>query len=170
LKLQTLEDVFAEQIGDLRSAEEQLIEALPKMAGAAHDPDLRAAFEEHLEQTREHLHRLEDVVSRVGFVIPKEHCEGMEGLLKEGEELLGADGQPAAKDAALIAAAQRVEHYEIAAYGTAKTLANEIGHPETARLLEKTLDEESDADKKLTKLATGGLFASGINQQAEHGQ
>jgi ferritin-like metal-binding protein YciE len=168
MELRSLEDVFAEQIGDLRSAEEQLIEALPRMAEAAHDPELKAAFTDHLEETKEHLRRLDDVALHFGFVIPKKEktTAGMEGLLREGDELTAAAGEPAARDAALIAAAQRVEHYEIAAYGTAKAIANELGHASTAQTLTQTLDEEAHADKRLTKLATGGLFSSGINREA----
>src|SRR4051812_35051892 len=127
MNLNSLQDVFIEQLGDLRSAEEQLVQALPKMSGAASSPELRQAFDHHLEQTQNHVQRLEEVVANIGMNVPTEHCKGMEGLIKEGDDIVQATGDPAAKDAALIAAAQRVEHYEIAAYGTAKTLAGELG-------------------------------------------
>jgi ferritin-like metal-binding protein YciE len=162
----SLQDVFAEQLGDLRSAEQQLVEALPKLAAAAHHDQLREAFQHHLEETRGHLQRLEDVIPTLGFPVPPETCEGMKGLIREGNEIVTASGDPVARDAALIAAAQRVEHYEIAGYGTAATLAGELGLDEAKDLLDQTLDEESNADKLLTKIATGGMFKAGINQQA----
>jgi ferritin-like metal-binding protein YciE len=158
--------VFADQLGDLRSAEQQLVAALPKVAAAAHTDQLRDALEQHLEETRGHLQRLEDLIPTLGFAVPSERCEGMEGLLREGEQVLSAEGDPLARDAALIAAAQRVEHYEIAGYGTAATLAGELGFDDARDVLDQTLDEESSADKLLTKIATGGMFRSGINQQA----
>jgi ferritin-like metal-binding protein YciE len=160
----SIEDVFAEQLGDLRSAENQLIEALPKMAEAASSDELRQAFEEHLEQTRGHAERLEQIIGDVSFDVPDEHCDGMEGLIKEGDSVVSAGGDPSAKDAALIAAAQRVEHYEIAGYGTARTLAKQLDLSSAADLLEQTLDEESEADEKLTQIATGS-----VNKQAQAG-
>jgi ferritin-like metal-binding protein YciE len=165
MQLNSLEDVLADQIGDLRSAEEQLIEALPKVAAAAHSGELREALQHHLEETRGHLERLGDI-SVPGATVPIETCEGMQGLLQEGEQIVSAEGDPLAKDAALIAAAQRVEHYEIAAYGTARTLADELGLDDAKELLDQTLDEESNADKLLTRIATGGMFRSGVNQEA----
>ena len=166
MKLNSLNDVFAEQVEDLYSAEKQLVEALPKVAAAANSNELRQALEQHLEQTRDHVARLEQIFGDAGIQSPSEHCKGMEGLIKEGDEIVSAQGDPAAKDAALIAAAQRVEHYEIAAYGTARALADELGFDDAKDLLDQTLDEESDADKLLTKIATGGVFASGINREA----
>jgi ferritin-like metal-binding protein YciE len=166
MNLNSLHDVYVEQIGDLYSAEKQLVEALPKVAAAASSDELRQALEHHLEETRGHVQRLEQIFGEAGIQSPSEFCKGMEGLLKEGEEITTAQGDPAAKDAALIAAAQRVEHYEIAAYGTARTLADELGFSEAKDLLDQTLDEESDADKLLTKIATGGVFATGINEEA----
>jgi ferritin-like metal-binding protein YciE len=166
MQLNSLQDVFVEQLADLRSAEQQLVEALPKVARAASSDELRSAFEQHLEETRGHLGRLEEIFGRIETPAPAEHCEGMEGLIKEGEEVIGMSGDPMAKDAALIAAAQRIEHYEIAAYGTARTLADELGYDEATSLLDETLDEESDADKLLTKIATGGLMRSGVNRAA----
>jgi ferritin-like metal-binding protein YciE len=166
MRLNSLQDVLVEEIGDLRSAEEQLIHALPKMARAAHSDELRAAFENHLEETRGHLQRLQDLTPTLGIPVPMQTCEGMKGLLEEGEQIITAEGDPVAKDAALIAAAQRVEHYEIAAYGTARTLADDLGIDDAKELLDQTLDEEANADKLLTKIATGGMFRSGINQAA----
>jgi ferritin-like metal-binding protein YciE len=153
MQLNSLQDVFVEQLADLRSAEQQLVEALPKVARAASSDELRSAFEQHLEETRGHLGRLEEIFGRIETPAPAEHCEGMEGLIKEGEEVIGMSGDPMAKDAALIAAAQRIEHYEIAAYGTARTYANQLGLSDHSRLLQQTLDEEGETDKKLTKLA-----------------
>jgi ferritin-like metal-binding protein YciE len=166
MRLQSLEDVFVEQVADLRSAEQQLVQALPKVAQAASNNELREALEQHLEQTQRHVRRLDEIEGTIGLAIPQEHCEGMEGLLKEGEEIIAAQGDPAAKDAALIAAAQRVEHYEISGYGSARTLADQLGHDDAKRLLEETLEEESKADELLTKIATGGMLKSGVNKQA----
>jgi ferritin-like metal-binding protein YciE len=165
VRLTTLHDVFTEQLGDLKSAEQQLVDALPKMAGAASTPELRDAFEEHWEQTRGHVQRLQSIEQMVGSV-PNETCQAMQGLIGEGEEIINADGDPVAKDVALIAAAQRVEHYEMAAYGTARALAKELDYGDAAGLLDDTLDEESTADHKLTKIATGGIMSSGINKAA----
>jgi ferritin-like metal-binding protein YciE len=166
MQLNSIQDVYANQLGDLRSAESQLIEALPKMANAASDAGLKQAFAEHLQQTREHRDRLERIIAGAPTTVPNEVCKGMEGLIAEGDEVVNATGDPAAKDAALIAAAQRVEHYEIAAYGTARELARQLDESDAADLLDQTLDEESDADKLLTKLATGGLLSVGINEDA----
>jgi len=166
VQLQSLNDVLEQQLSDLLSAERQLVEALPKMARAASDEQLRNAFEQHLEETREHVTRLEQVFGEVGRQPSGEVCKAMQGLIAEGEEVISANGDPAAKDAALIAAAQRVEHYEIAGYGTAKALAGELDHGEAKDLLERTLDEEGQADTLLTKIATGGLLRSGVNREA----
>src|SRR5205823_2473449 len=166
MQLNSLNDVFVEQLEDLYSAEQQLVEALPKVAAAASSGELRGALDQHLEQTCGHVLRLEQIFGELGVGSPSEYCQGMEGLLKEGEEVVAAQGDPAAKDAALIAAAQRVEHYEIAAYGTARTLADELGLDEAKDLLNETLDEESEADKLLTKIATGGMLRAGVNQEA----
>jgi ferritin-like metal-binding protein YciE len=167
MRLSTLNEVFADQLGDLKSAEEQLTQALPKMAMAASTPELREAFEEHLEETRGHVQRLQQIEQMVGHV-PDETCKAMKGLVEEGAEIINAPGDPVAKDVALIAAAQRVEHYEIAAYGTARALAKELDLKDAAGLLGDTLDEESAADEKLTSIATGGLMSSGINKAATH--
>ena len=165
MEMQSLQDLFEHEIADLHSAEKQLVEALPKMAKAASHDELRKAFEHHLEETREHVSRLEEIRSEIGSSMT-EKCEGMAGLIEEGEEIVEAKGDSAVKDAALIGAAQRVEHYEIAAYGTARTLADELGLGEAKDLLDQTLDEESNADTLLTKIATGGMMKEGINQKA----
>jgi ferritin-like metal-binding protein YciE len=166
MRLETLEDVFVEQIADLYSAEQQLVQALPKMVGAAHSNELREALQKHFEQTQEHVTRLQEVMSHAPKTVPQETCKAMQGLIREGEEIVQAEGDHAALDAALIAAAQRVEHYEIAGYGTARTLADQLGYDRAEELLDQTLDEEANADKLLTKLATGGMFSSGINEEA----
>jgi ferritin-like metal-binding protein YciE len=166
VELRSLQDVFEEQLGDLYDAEKQLLTALPKMAGAASADELREAFETHLQETRTHVERLERVFSDLSLPMPTEECKAMRGLIAEGEEVVQATGDPMAKDAALIAAAQRVEHYEIAGYGTVKTLAKELDYGDAASILDETLDEEGKADKLLTKIATGGMMRSGVNQQA----
>jgi ferritin-like metal-binding protein YciE len=162
----SLKDVLQEQLEDLHSAETQLIEALPKMAQAAHHEPLREALEHHLEETRDHLKRVKEALGEIGVSSPTEVCKGMKGLIAEGEEIMKMGGDSAASDAALIAAAQRVEHYEIAAYGSARQLADDCGFDGIKDLMDQTLDEESQADKLLTKIATGGMFKAGVNQQA----
>jgi ferritin-like metal-binding protein YciE len=162
----SLKDVLQEQLEDLHSAETQLIDALPKMVQAAHNDELREAFEHHLDETRDHLKRVKEALGEIGVGSPTEVCMGMKGLITEGEEMIKMGGDPMSSDAALIAAAQRIEHYEIAAYGTARQLAGDCGFDGIRDLMEQTLDEESQADKLLTKIATGGMFKAGINQQA----
>lgn len=167
MNLETMDDVFVDQLDDLLSAEKQLVDALPKMAQAASEPKLREAFEEHLGETRDHVGRLEEIFGQIGRRPAGHTCKAMQGIIAEGEEVIDTPGDPAAKDAALIAAAQRVEHYEIAAYGSAKTFAGELGHGDAKDLLEQTLDDESQADTLLTKIATGGMMKSGVNQKAK---
>ncbi len=152
-KLKSLEELFIEQIRDLYHAEHQLIKALPKMARAASTPELKQGFEEHLEQTRGHAERLEQIFSQLGIKARGKRCEAMEGLVAEGQELIAEEADPAVKDAGLIAAAQKVEHYEIAGYGCVRTWARQLGHEEAADLLQQTLDEEEETDQKLTELA-----------------
>ena len=166
MSFNSLKDVLEEQLEDLYSAESQLVGALPKMAQAASHEPLRAAFQHHLEETRGHLQRVEEALGELGVANPTEVCKGMQGLIAEGEEMIEMGGDPTALDAALIAAAQRVEHYEIAAYGTARQLADDCGLESIKDLMDQNLDEESQADKLLTKIATGGMFKSGVNQQA----
>jgi ferritin-like metal-binding protein YciE len=153
MKLETLRDLYVEQLQDLYSAENQLVKALPKMAKAASDPQLRGAFEEHLAQTEHHVRRLEQIFQQLGKKPQGQTCKGMEGLIKEGDEMIKRKGDPAAIDAGLIAAAQRVEHYEIAGYGCVRAYAHQMGDQQAAQLLQQTLDEEGTTDKKLTQLA-----------------
>jgi ferritin-like metal-binding protein YciE len=148
-----LDDLLKEQLADLHDAENQLVEALPKMADAAGTQELKDAFKQHLEQTREHVQRLEQVFQKLGGMPQPKRCKAMEGLLKEGEEVLKQDGDQDVKDAALIASAQRVEHYEIAGYGCVRTYAEQLGNQEVGRLLQTTLDEEGQTDEKLTRIA-----------------
>jgi ferritin-like metal-binding protein YciE len=163
MKLDTVENLFLHELKDLLSAEKQLVKALPKMAKGAASESLRTAFEEHLEQTKGHVKRLEDIFSLLGKASRAEHCKAMEGLIEEGADLLAEDGTPQVKDAALIGAAQRVEHYEIAAYGTVRTLAEMLGNKEAAKLLQQTLDEEKETDEKLTELATSDMNVEASN-------
>lgn len=149
----TMDDLFVEQIQDLYDAEQRLVEALPKMAHAATSPQLRSAFEQHLGQTENHVKRLEQVFADIGRQANRETCKGMKGLISEGSEIIEAKGDSGVKDAALIAAAQRVEHYEMAGYGAARSFAQALGRADLANLLQQTLDEEGQADKKLTEIA-----------------
>jgi ferritin-like metal-binding protein YciE len=137
------------------------------MANASSHEELRDAFEHHLAETREHVSRLDQIFSQLGEDPRGETCEGMQGLIAEGEEVLEMKGDASVIDAALIASAQRVEHYEIAGYGTVRTLADHLDLGDAKSMLSKTLDEESAADTLLTKIATGGMFKSGINQEAK---
>ncbi len=157
MELATLQDLFVEELQDLYSAENQITKALPKMATACSSPQLRKAFEDHLAQTENQIKRLEQIFEKLGEKPGGKLCKGMQGLLKEGEELMKEDAAPAVLDAGLISAAQRVEHYEIAGYGTARTYAQELGNKEAAKLLQETLDEEGDTDHKLTKLAESSI-------------
>ncbi len=153
MKLESIENLFVHELKDLLSAEKQLVKALPKMAKGASSDALRSAIEEHLEQTKTHVERLEKIFSMIDKTPRAEHCKAMEGLIEEGSDLLEEEGSPAVKDAALIGAAQRVEHYEIAAYGTIRTLAEQLGKDDAVTLLQETLDEEKQTDEKLTELA-----------------
>jgi ferritin-like metal-binding protein YciE len=154
MKVENLEDLYVDLLKDLYSAEQQLIKALPKMSKAAHSPDLRRGFDEHLKQTQRQAERIERIFSERKNGSPTgKKCVGMEGLIEEGSELLKEDVEPEVLDAGLIAAAQKVEHYEISGYGTARAWARKLGHDDAARLLEETLDEEAMTDEKLTKLA-----------------
>ena len=157
--LNTFDDLFTHQLQDVYDAEHQLIDALPKMADAASSSDLRNAFNTHLMETREQAKRLEQVFGLLGKEVKRVTCPAMKGLIKEGSETISASGDPKVKDAALIASAQRVEHYEIAAYGTLRTLARQVGRDDVASLFQKTLDEEGSTDKKLTRLAESHINA-----------
>jgi len=162
MKLATLRDLYVEQLQDLYSAETQIVEALPKMAKAASHAQLRQAFEQHLTETEHQVQRLETIFKQLEIKPGGTTCKGMQGLLKEGDEMVAAKGEPSAIDAGLIAAAQRVEHYEIAGYGCVRTYARLLGETEAAALLQQTLDEEGTADHKLTELAEAA-----INVEAE---
>lgn len=153
MKLESIENLFLHEIKDLLSAEKQLLKALPKMAKAAKSDALRAAFEEHLEQTKGQIERLEKVFEMVDKSPRAEHCKAMEGLIEEGSDLIEEEGADPVKDAALIGAAQKIEHYEISGYGTARSLAELMGNDEAAQILQATLDEEKETDAKLTELA-----------------
>ncbi|HEY1860181.1 MAG TPA: ferritin-like domain-containing protein [Gemmataceae bacterium] len=152
MKVETLDDLYVDELKDLYNAENQLVRALPKMAQAASAPELRTAFEEHLEQTRGHVQRLEQIFKKLDVSPKGKKCKAMEGLIEEGKEVMD-DVEPPVLDAGLIAAAQRVEHYEMAGYGCVRTFANLLGYDDAAELLQETLDEEGAADKKLTELA-----------------
>src|SRR3954471_6959928 len=151
-EMNPIQELLADQLKDLYSAENQIIKALPKMAKSATNEQLRVAFERHLEETRGHVARLEQVAEQMGITLRGKKCKGMEGLIEEGKEAM-EEFEDDVLDAALIGAAQKVEHYEIAAYGTARTHANMLGLSKVARLLQQTLDEEGRTDKKLTQLA-----------------
>lgn len=152
-KLETLQDLLIHNIKDLYSAENQLVKALPKMAKAATDPDLKAGFTAHLEETKVHVTRLEEVAELLGASPRGLSCKAMKGLVEEGAEAIEEEAEPSIKDLALIAAAQKVEHYEISGYGTARALAETIGNKQVVKLLKTTEDEEGATDKKLTSAA-----------------
>jgi ferritin-like metal-binding protein YciE len=161
-KMSTLEDLYTDLLKDLYSAEKQLVKALPKMAKNAQSPDLQRAFQEHLKQTEGHVERIERIFSDLDGSPRGKKCVGMEGLIEEGNELLQEDVEPDVLDAGLIAAAQKVEHYEIASYGTARAWAERLGYEQAARLLQQTLEEESMANEKLTRIAE-----SHVNMEAQ---
>jgi len=153
MKLETLRELLIEELKDLYSAETQITKALPKLVKASSSPELQQAFEHHLEETQNHVTRLEQIFDQLNESPKGKICEGMKGLLKEGEERMGEDGDADVLDAGIIADAQRVEHYEIAAYGSARTYAELLGEREAVRLLSQTLEEEKAADTKLTQVA-----------------
>lgn len=153
MELQTLKDLYIKELKDLYSAESQIIKALPKMVKAATNEDLAGGFAKHLEQTKEHAVRLEKVLKSLGETTKGPKCHGMEGVLEEGAEMMEEDAEDEVKDAGLISAAQRVEHYEMAGYGCVVAYATLIGDKQGVKLLQKTLDEEKATDEKLTDLA-----------------
>ena len=161
-KMATLEDLYTDLLKDLYSAEKQLVKALPKMAKNSQNSELQRAFQDHLKQTEGHVERIERIFSELGGSPRGKKCVGMEGLIEEGNELLQENAEPDVLDAGLVAAAQKVEHYEIASYGTARTWAQRLGYDNAARLLQQTLDEEGEADKKLTRIAE-----SFVNMEAQ---
>ncbi|MCB7482207.1 ferritin-like domain-containing protein [Christiangramia sediminis] len=155
--MKDLKELFEHQLKDLYSAESQLIKALPKMVKNAHDKKLKEAFEGHLEETKEHKERLAEICKELGIKPTGETCKAMKGLIEEAEDFLKEDASEEVRDAGLIADAQRVEHYEISGYGTVVRYAKELGHKDIAKKLQKTLDEEYNADNKLDKLAESRL-------------
>lgn len=164
MKLNSLEDLFVDGLKDVYSAEKQIMQALPKMARAVSDPMVQQAFQDHLKQTEQQKERLDRIFEQLGTTPGRKKCAGMEGILAEGEEMMKDSGTPAVVDAALIAAAQKVEHYEITAYGTLRTYAHTLGNDQAAKMLQQTLDEEAKTDEKLTALAERGP-----NVNAAHG-
>jgi ferritin-like metal-binding protein YciE len=155
MKLESLHELFIEELQDLYSAENQILEALPKMIEKAQSPDLKQGFELHLEQTRGHVRRLDQIFDQLGKDVDRKDktCKGMKGIIKDGEDVVKARGDAEVRDAGMIAAAQRVEHYEIAGYGTVRTYAEQLGRRDWAQLLEQTLQEEKDTDVKLSELS-----------------
>ncbi|MBI5033166.1 MAG: ferritin-like domain-containing protein [Chloroflexi bacterium] len=166
MSLSNLQDLYVDELKDLYNAEHQILKALPKMAKAATAPQLKDAFNHHLEETERQVERLEQIFHDLGKTPRGKKCIGMEGLIEEGKELLKEDAEPSVKDAGLISAAQRVEHYEMAAYGTVRTYAQILGYEEQARALQETLNEEGETDHKLTELAQGSI---NTKAQAEEG-
>jgi len=161
MKLNTLEQLYISELRDLYSAENQLLKALPKMAKAASSPELQDAFEKHLEQTKGHVERLEQIFQHLDENPKGKICHAMKGLIEEGSEILKEDGEDSVLDAGIIVAAQKVEHYEIASYGSVRTFANLLGKDEEAKLLQSTLDEESETNEILN-----GLAESIVNPEA----
>jgi Mn-containing catalase len=163
-----LRELLVEELQDLLHAEMQLTKALPKMAKAAHDPSLKEGFQKHLEQTKEHVERLKQVFEALGAKAKAKPCKGMMGLIEEGQETIteGKEKEPAAADLALIAAAQKVEHYEISGYGTLRTLAEQLGEKKVAKLLAQTLSEEEQTDKLLTQ-ASQPLIEEAMSEGSE---
>ena len=164
MEIDSLQKLYVDELKDLYSAEKQILQALPRMAKKASNPQLRQAFEEHLAVTRTHVERLDRIFERLERSPRGKKCKGMEGLLEEGKEVMQEDMDPEVLDAALIAAAQRVEHYEIAGYGTVRSYARLLREDEDARLLQQTLDEEGEADQKLTQLAESSINVEAMQE------
>ena len=169
MELETLSQVMEDELKDLYSAENQLLKALPKMAKRTSTPSLKEAFTSHLKETEGHVKRLQTIGTTLEMKLGGKKCKAMEGLIEEGKEILEEKGEPVLIDAALIGAAQRVEHYEIAAYGTARAMAERLGQTEVASLLQETLDEEGATDKKLTQIAEDEVLveAGNLGQDGE---
>ena len=164
--MDSLQDLFEDELKDIYNAENQLLKALPKMAKRATSPKLKQAFVSHLKETENHVARLDAIGGELGIKLTGKKCHAMEGLVEEGKEVLEEDGPDGVIDAALIGAAQRVEHYEMAAYGTIRAMANELGHDRAVKLLQATLDEEGAADKKLTAIAESEVLATANSESA----
>jgi len=167
MKLNSLNKLYLEELRDLYSAETQLVKALPKMVKGASSAELKQAFENHLEQTKEHVERLNEIFDRLDEKPTGKTCQAMKGLIEEGSEMLEEEGEKSVIDAGLIGAAQRVEHYEIASYGTVRTFANLLGEEEAADLLQETLDEEGETDKELSALAEGIVNEEALSEDGE---
>lgn len=167
MKIESLEKLFVDELKDIYSAESQIIRALPKMAKSANSPLLREAFETHLEETKVQKERLDRIGEALDVRLTGKKCVAMEGLIEEGKEILEADGLPSLIDAALIAAAQRVEHYEISAYGTARALAQHLGYDEAVQLLDETIHEEGATDHKLTQIAESDVYPGVATEMEE---
>lgn len=167
MKLNTLKQLYIEELRDLHSAENQLLKALPKMAKGASSDELKLAFENHLDQTKVHVERLEEIFEGLDEAPKGKTCQAMKGLVEEGSEILEEEGEESVLDAGIIAAAQKVEHYEIASYGTVRTFAQLLGEDEAAELLQETLDEEGEADKLLTQLAQDMVNPEALLEAAE---
>jgi ferritin-like metal-binding protein YciE len=167
MKVDTLDQLLLEELRDIYDAEKQLVKALPKMAKAVSSEELRETINEHLQVTKGQVERLEQVFEKLGTKAKGKTCAGMKGLIEEGEEAVGQSGSKELKDAAIIGAAQRVEHYEIAAYGTARTFAERLGNEEVAELLQETLTEEEEADERLTEISECLLDAVGQIERSE---
>ena len=166
-KMNTLEDLFMDLLKDLYSAEKQLVKALPKMAKAAQASDLHKAFQDHLAQTEHQVERLDQIFTDLEGSPRGKKCVGMEGRIEEGSEIMQANADPDVMDAGLIAAAQKVEHYEIASYGTARAWAQQLGNDRAARLLQETLEEEKKTDTTLTELAVSSININADNEPEE---
>jgi ferritin-like metal-binding protein YciE len=167
MKINSMKDLYVDALKDLHSAETQIIKALPKLVKAVSSPELRAAFEEHLEETQSQLGRLEQILDQLGVSSRGKRCKGMEGILEEGSELLEHDGDLAVLDAGFIAGAQKVEHYEIATYGCVRTYAELLGETQAAELLQESLDEEMATDQRLTELAERTINPNAISAHVD---
>jgi ferritin-like metal-binding protein YciE len=161
MKVNSLKELFVEELKDIYDAENQIVKALPKMVKATSTPELQKAFAEHLEKTKGHVQRLEQIFNRLGEQPKAKKCDGIRGIIEEGEEVISEGSEGPVRDAGLIAGAQRVEHYEMAVYGSLKTWAGQLGDSQAVTLLEETLNEEKEADRTLTQIA-----ASGVNTEA----
>jgi len=153
MKLESLHELYTKELHDMYDAENQIVKALPKLVESSKSTQLRNALSQHLEQTRGHVQRLERILRMHNEDVKGEKCKGLEGIIDEGKDIIKHDENPDARDAGIVAGAQKVEHYEMASYGSLRTWAQQMGHTEAAQLLQQTLDEEKEADKKLTEIA-----------------
>jgi len=166
MKLNSMEMLYVDKLKDLYSAEQQIVEALPKMAEVAAAKELKQGFQKHMKQSQEQAKRIEKIFKDLGEQPGGKTCEAMKGLIKEGQEIIKMQGDPVVKDAALIGAAQAIEHYEIAGYGTARSIAAQLGFGDVADILQETLDEEWEMNEQLNRLALGDTALPGINEKA----